>query len=174
MGSGTRAYPERSRPLGRWLAGLGVHLLTGGGGGVMDCVSEAFRSVPDRDGFVIGVLPAGGPDASPRPGYPNRWIEIAIRTHLPLTGERGTEPLSRNHINVLSSDVVVALPGGAGTSTEVALAVRYERPVVAFVDLGGDIPDLPENVPVAKDLTGVREFVRAELGRLDPSVRAPP
>ena len=38
-------------------AGEGVHLLTGGGGGVMSAVSEAFHGVPERRGLVIGVIP---------------------------------------------------------------------------------------------------------------------
>lgn len=43
-------------------------------------------------------------------------------THLPLSGPFGTEDRSRNHISILSSDVVVALPGGDGTSSELQLA----------------------------------------------------
>jgi len=31
---------------------------------------------------------------------------------------------SRNHINILSSDVVIALPGSKGTYSEVMLAIR--------------------------------------------------
>ena len=140
MGSGTESHCERAAALGRWLAGEGVHLLTGGGGGVMSAVSEAFCEVPERRGLVIGVLPGverefepASPVAS-RPGYPNPWVEIAISTHLPLSGRRGLDPLSRNHINVLSSAVLVALPGGAGTASEVALALRYHRPVIAYLD----------------------------------------
>ena len=81
--------------------------------------------------------PGGVSDGGPKPkdGYPNRWVEIPVLTHLPLSGERGTEPMSRNHINVLSSDVIVALSGDAGTLSEVRLAVRYGRPVIAFVEL---------------------------------------
>ena len=39
---------------------------------------------------------------------------------------------ARNVINVLSSRVVVACPGGAGTASEVALAVKCNRPVILF------------------------------------------
>ena len=78
MGSGSEAHEELAVPLGRLLAELGCHLLTGGGGGVMAAVGAAFVAVEPRVGRSIGVLP--GPDA--RPGYPNPSVEIAIRTHL--------------------------------------------------------------------------------------------
>jgi uncharacterized protein (TIGR00725 family) len=37
---------------------------------------------------------------------------------------------ARNCINVLSSHAVVACPGGAGTLSEIALAIKTRRPVV--------------------------------------------
>lgn len=154
MGSGVRAHAELAVPLGRGLAGMGVHLLTGGGGGVMAAVSRAFAEVEDRAGLVLGVLPADGfqrtsrragraGDAEsepaqwePPPGYPNPWVEVAVRTHLDARGTAGDAASSRNHVNVLSSDVVVALPGGQGTASEVALALRYGRPLVLLGDVG--------------------------------------
>lgn len=160
MGSGTEAHEARSSVLGRWLAQQGVHLLTGGGGGVMTSVARAFHGEPGRRGMVIGVLPA----IEHAEGYPNDWIEIAIRTHLPLRGERGDLPMSRNHINVLSSAVVLALPGGSGTVSEVRLALRYRRPVAAFVDARSDIPGLPAEVPVLITLEAVAGFVGKALG----------
>ena len=38
MGSGTTPHADLAIPLGRALARMGVHLLTGGGGGVMEAV----------------------------------------------------------------------------------------------------------------------------------------
>ena len=170
MGSGTESHRERSAVLGRWLAQEGVHLLTGGGGGVMSAVSQAFHEVPERRGLVIGVLPADErafDPASPvalRAGYPNPWVEIPIYTHLPLSGRRGLDPLSRNHINVLSSTVLVALPGGAGTASEVALALRYHRPVIAYLDDPSQIDGLPAEAVVESDFAAVQAFVREHLG----------
>ena len=108
----------------------------------------------------------GGP--TPKDGYPNQWVEIPVLTHLPLSGERGMEPMSRNHINVLSSDVIVALPGDAGTLSEVRLAVRYERPVIAFVESDQEIPGLPDSVSISSSLEGVRTFVMSQLGLSAP------
>ena len=167
MGSGSEPHARRAIPLGRWLAALGAHVLTGGGGGVMTSVSRAFFESPKRRGLVIGVLPGGPADDT---GYPNRWVELPLRTHLPLTGGQGMDAMSRNHINVLSSDVVVALPGGDGTSSEVRLAVAYGRPVVAYLDSRDQIPDLPVDVELGRDLEDVQSFVLAHLERLDRSV----
>jgi uncharacterized protein (TIGR00725 family) len=166
MGSGHVAHQERAEALGRWLAGEGVHLLTGGGAGVMNAVSRAFSEVPARRGLVIGVLPsaAGETPARPRQGYPNPWVEITVFTHLYLSGRSGTDPMSRNHINVLSSDVVVALPGGWGTASEVSLALRYGRPVIAYLGARNEIPELPDSVRVEGDLEKVKEFVREKIG----------
>jgi predicted Rossmann-fold nucleotide-binding protein len=139
MGSGKQGYEELTSPLGTWLGQHGYHLLTGGGQGVMAAVSKAFACVPDREGMIIGIIPAkrlfeGEEMATfePEPGYPNKWIEIPVFTHLPLTGAQGKENLSRNHINVLTSDLIIALPGGEGTRSEIELAIEYEKPIIIF------------------------------------------
>ena len=165
MGSSTETHPERTGPLGRWLAEVGVNLLTGGGAGVMAAVSQSFFKVADRQGKVISILPAspGGSGEAPE-GYPNPWTEIAIRTHLSRLGESGEEPLSRNHINIMSSDIIIALPGGAGTASETRLAVHYARPIVAFLSSAGEIPNLPAQIPVESTLAGVQAFVAGQLG----------
>jgi uncharacterized protein (TIGR00725 family) len=166
MGSGSVAHQGRARALGRWLAGEGVHLLTGGGGGVMNAVSRAFSEVPARRGLVIGIVPsaAEGTATEPRQGYPNPWVEIPVFTHLHLSGRSGTDPMSRNHINVLSSNVVVALPGGSGTASEVSLAIRYGRPVIAYLRARDEIPRLPAAVRAESDLEKIKEFVREKIG----------
>jgi uncharacterized protein (TIGR00725 family) len=165
MGSGVERHDALAGAVGTWIARQGFHLLTGGGGGVMAAVGEAFAAVPDRGGLAIGVLPNAEDDPrySLPVGYPNRWVELAIRTHLPLSGPRGTAPLSRNHINVLTADVVIALPGGSGTSSEVRLAVRYARPCVAFVTDRSQISGLPDQVPCASTLAAVAAFVLEQL-----------
>lgn len=161
MGSGNDPHEEKATVLGRWLAQRGVHLLTGGGGGVMTSVSKAFNETPDRRGRVIGVVP--GEDGEPKSGYPNSWVEIPIITHLSRSGTLGRDVGSRNHINILSSDLVVALPGNSGTSSEVALALSYGRPIVAFVDGRDQIPDLSHEVPIRATLEAVSAFVEAQL-----------
>ncbi len=99
--------------LGRLIAGAGYALLTGGrGAGVM---LAASRGASEAGGLVIGVLPGH------RPQDANEYVDLAIATGI---GD------ARNLVNVLSSDVVVACPGGAGTLSEVALAMKNGKPVV--------------------------------------------
>ena len=169
MGSGSARHAHLAEPLGRALARLGVHLLTGGGAGVMESVSRAFGAVPDREGLVIGILPAGDTppdraDADPGtpPGYPNPRVELAIRTHLDARGDDGSGLRSRNHINILSSDVVIALPGSSGTASEVDLAIRYRRPLILLGDTAR-ADRLPGSVPTAESVDEAVEFVRRTL-----------
>ena len=138
MGSGDEQHDDLAAPLGRAIATAGWHLLTGGGRGTMTATSRAFAETPGRAGLCIGVLPAAGDrDGSPD-GYPNPWVDVPIRTHLPLSGAAGTGPDSRNHINVLSADAVIALPGSAGTWSEIELALRYGRPLALYDRPPGD------------------------------------
>lgn len=132
----------------------------------MAAVSQAFHETPDRRGSVIGILPSGDDPGRPPPGYPNPWVEIPIHTHLPHSGTRGTEPLSRNHINILSSDVIVALPGSAGTCSEVELALSYGRPIVGFLNSREEIDGLPDQVPLRETLDDVGAFIRSHLNAL--------
>ncbi len=165
MGSSNDTYAARTHELGAWLARQDVHLLTGAGAGVMAAVSEAFHDVAGRRGRVIGIVPgeSGESGYEAKSGYPNPWVEIPIFTHLPLTGIQGSALMSRNHINILTSDVIVALPGGAGTASEVTLAVRYGKPLIAWFDRREDIPGLPAEVSLATDFDAVQAFVRTEI-----------
>ena len=165
MGSGTTPHKDRSEPLGRWLAEFNVHLLCGGGAGVMTAVSRAFAEHAPRKGKIIGILPGKWENGvySTASGYPNPWIEMPILTHLPYSGTRGTQAESRNHINVLTSDAVVILPGSAGTASEARLAVQYGRPAIAWLNSRSDIEGLPAQIPVAREFDEVRQFVMRSI-----------
>ena len=163
MGSGSEPYAELAQPLGRMLARAGYHLLTGGGRGVMSAVSQAFAAAEPRAGSIIGVVP-GDADGNAPTGYPNPFVEIVIRTHLPTSGAGGSGPDSRNHINILSSHAVVALPGSAGTRSEIDLALRYGKPIILMSKAGA-------NGAHRDGLTRTEsiEEVRAFLGQVLPS-----
>jgi uncharacterized protein (TIGR00725 family) len=165
IGSGTLADAALCRRVGRLVAELGCDLLTGAGGGVMEAVGKAFCQRRDElgsAGLAIGVVPgdigANGAYAT-RPGYPNPWVELAIYTHLPRSGAEGKDALSRNHINVLSADAVVALPGGAGTQSEIDLAKQYGVAVIACGQ------HAPGGIEHAADIGRVREFLAAQLSQ---------
>src|ERR1700674_1156002 len=98
LGSGNNEHATRAAQVGNWFATQPVHLLTGGGGGVMTAVSRAFQAVPTRVGLVVGIIPCSKNDpAVPKAGCPNPYVELAIMTHLPLSGAEGTDERSRSH-----------------------------------------------------------------------------
>jgi uncharacterized protein (TIGR00725 family) len=138
---GKRDFPELTVPLGELIARSGYHLLTGAGLGIMEGVSRAFFEYEGRGGAAIGIvravtLCAGTIQGSRREYLPNQvnpWVEIPIYTQLHLSSE---DCLSRNHINVLTSDVVIALPGNEGTASEVELALQYGVPLIIFIGSG--------------------------------------
>src|SRR5262249_30099363 len=146
----------------RLLARLGVNLLTGAGGGVMTSVSRAFTQETRTAGICIGVAPCASIEdrVSRKKGYPNQFVELPIMTHLPLSGVRGTEDLSRNHINILSSTAIVALPGEAGTASEVELAERYRKPIVIFTSNESLVAAFPKSVQRLSNIEAVEAFLR--------------
>jgi uncharacterized protein (TIGR00725 family) len=117
MGAGEGADAEdvaTAFDLGRKIAEQGWVLLSGGRNvGVMD---SACKGAKAAGGLVIGILPGADADAI------SEGVDIAI-----LTGMGS----ARNAINVLSSNVVIACGiGGAGTLSEIALAIKAGKPVV--------------------------------------------
>jgi predicted Rossmann-fold nucleotide-binding protein len=169
IGSG-RSADAHAADVGQLIATLGHDLLTGGGRGVMEAVSRAFFETSPRRGIVIGVLPGlvtglgaledrittnVGYDLPA--GYPNEWVELPIYTHLPDSGAEGTLASSRNHINVLSADAIVALPGREGTESEIWLATQYGVPIVAYGT------HAPHGIYRAATLDELREFLVRSL-----------
>ena len=163
IGSGHDEHRESASEIGRLLASLAVNLLTGGGRGVMMSVARAYTESPRSSGISIGIIPCISIDnrARPKQGYPNEFVELPIFTHLPYSGSRGKDDLSRNHINVLSCLAVVALPGGKGTAAEVELALQYGRPVIAYACSDA----MPEQVERAERIEEVEKFLRRKIAR---------
>ena len=111
MGGGTATPPqlEAAYRLGKMVAAEDWILLNGGRNtGIMEASARGAR---DQGGITVGILP----DATPE--YASEYITIPI-----VTGMGN----ARNCINVLSSDVVVACPGGAGTVSEIAIDAGLE------------------------------------------------
>ena len=99
--------------LGALIAKQGWVLLNGGRDAGIMAVSA--RGATSQGGLTIGILPGSNlKDVS-------EYIQIPIVTGI------GN---ARNCINTLSSDVVVACPGGMGTLSEIALALKCNKPVV--------------------------------------------
>jgi hypothetical protein len=100
--------------VGRLLAERGAVLVCGGLGGTMEA---ACRGAGQAGGTTVGLLPGTDRAAA------NPHVDIAIPTGL---GE------ARNAIVVRTADVVIAVGGGYGTLSEIALALKMGRRVVGL------------------------------------------
>jgi predicted Rossmann-fold nucleotide-binding protein len=182
MASGKKSlvseHKRLAKQVGSTVAELGYHLLTGGGGGLMKAVGQAFlekkRDVLDQNrpaGNLISVLRAKKLPHLKKDGKrswkanaDNALGEIVIRTHLPFSGKNGTDPLSRNHINALTADLIVILPGGSGTLSELQLAWEYGKDIIIFVGKGNVGGKTSEEL--AKDFRGI------EIGSSEQKLRS--
>lgn len=176
MGSAEHEHINISEPTGQLIAKLGCHLLTGGGSGVMNAISRAFHQTNPRSGMVIGVVKSLSTpqlingERNYQPNKINPWVEIPIFTHLPLSGENGKDMQSRNHINILSADIIVALPGGHGTLSELELALEYKVPITCFIEnqtiAGFNTEQLLSRYPkisIANNLGTLEHFIKTYL-----------
>jgi uncharacterized protein (TIGR00725 family) len=97
----------------------------------MEAAAEGARTA---GGLTLGILPGISAKDSP----PNPHIELAIFTGL---GE------ARNWINVCASDAIIAIGGGFGTLSEIALALKAQKPVVLIgswrFEIEGVVPGVP-------------------------------
>ena len=118
---------EAARDLGRRLAQAGFTVQTGGYTGVME---GASRGANEAGGHVVGVI--CDQIESFRPLQPNPWVKEVIR-HATLR--------DRVFYLVTQCDGIVAMPGGVGTLSELALAWSLvqvgEMPPRPIVPVGG-------------------------------------
>jgi uncharacterized protein (TIGR00725 family) len=114
--SATDAHRKVALAVGDLAARCGWVVLTGGGPGVMEA---AARGAVEAGGVTLGLLPT----AEASEGYPNPWIQIPVFTGC------GS---ARNNMNALTAELCVAIGGGAGTVSEVALALKAGRDVLAW------------------------------------------
>lgn len=101
--------------IGKIIAKVGAILICGGLNGVM---LAASRGAKEAGGLTIGILP--GTDKTDA----NPFIDIALPTSIGY---------ARNVMVACSADIIVALPGSHGTSSEISYGIVYKRPVI---DLG--------------------------------------
>ena len=166
MGSHESEWLEYSEPLGVLLAEEGFNLLTGAGAGVMQAVSKAFTGVRNRDGKSIGIIPTinYSGEAIDKDKYPNAYIEIPVLVPLDNRAQSDSMPYSRNQVNIMSSDVLVVLPGDHGTRNEVSIALIYNKPIILFGDKV-EFEGFPEAPFRAAHINDVKDFIRKKLNR---------
>ena len=157
-------------------ATLGFDLLTGGGRGMMADVSQAFFEASPRRGLDDGIVPATVRPRRKSKGQKTRrnrrlrsgtglsqQVGRNCDIHAParLWSRRKSGDQSRNHINVLSADVIVAFPGQEGTLSEIWLATQYGVPVVAYGTHHGEPPFAIPYTAHARRSSRVLESVQA-------------
>jgi len=118
VGSGDteKRHDPLAMEVGSLIARHGAVMVCGGLSGIMEAAS---RGAAQEGGTTIGILPGSDKvEANPHITFP-------IPTGLGV---------ARNVLIVKTADVLIALPGGPGTLSEIALALNIGKPVV---DLGG-------------------------------------
>ncbi len=116
VGSGSEdpALNALAEEVGRLIAEAGVTLVNGGLCGVM---AASAKGANRAGGTVVGLLPGDDPLAA------NPHVNVVLPTGL---GE------ARNLLIVRAASVVIAIGGGYGTLSEVALALKLGRPVIGL------------------------------------------
>lgn len=102
--------------VGETLAGVGLALVCGGKGGVMAAASAGAAAAK---GIVIGLLPED------HAGDANPHLSVALPTGLGIT---------RNALIARASLCLVAVGGGLGTLSEIALGLQWRKPVFTLLD----------------------------------------
>jgi uncharacterized protein (TIGR00725 family) len=80
-------------------------------------MAGACRGAKAAGGTTVGILPGNDRVAA------NEWVDVAVSTGL---GE------ARNALVVRAADAVVAVGGGYGTLSEIALALKAGKPVIGL------------------------------------------
>ena len=161
---GSPAY-EEAQQLGELLAQRGHTVMTGGYIGTMEAVS---RGANEAGGHVIGVTC----------GEIERWRDVAANKWIKEEWRKQTL-IQRLQVLIRECDAAIALPGGPGTLTEIALMWNlmivesmHRRPLILVGDgwqsvfeqfriaLGTYIPDVQrELVSFAKDMLTAVELI---------------
>lgn len=107
-----RSMAER---IGEGLAGLGLTLLSGGRGGVMEA---ACRGAERGGGLSIGLLPDSDWSAA------NPFVGVPLATGIGV---------ARNAIIARAACALIAVGGGHGTLSEIAFGLQFGRPVFGLL-----------------------------------------
>lgn len=102
--------------LGHRLAERGLTVLCGGRQGIMEAVC---RGVAAGGGISVGILPDGDAAAA------NAYVTVPVATGLGI---------ARNAIVARAALCLVAIGGGYGTISEVALGLQFEKVVFTLLD----------------------------------------
>ncbi|NOY89009.1 MAG: TIGR00725 family protein [FCB group bacterium] len=112
-GKCSKKLRDMAAEVGRFVAENDGVIVCGGLGGIME---GAARGAKEAGGVTIGILPTENKEDA------NDYIDYVIPTGF---GE------ARNIMVIRTADAVVAFPGKYGTLSEMAFALRAQKPLVA-------------------------------------------
>ena len=138
-----RQFASAGRQLGVLLAEAGYDITCGPGSGVARYVLEGYYSVPAKKrGQVIFYLPKL-----------KEMVRVGEQMELgaDVIVKTGQNYPIRNVIQVESSDALIALTGGAGTTTEIISAVLDFRLPVAVLDHSGPMVQAVRALPSVEE-----------------------
>jgi uncharacterized protein (TIGR00725 family) len=113
-GKCTKVEAKYAETVGKELARQGITLICGGLGGVMEA---ACRGAVSEGGLTIGILPGDSKESA------NPYVNIPIITGLAE---------ARNVLIVKTAQAVIAVGGEYGTLSEIAFALKCEKPVIGL------------------------------------------
>jgi uncharacterized protein (TIGR00725 family) len=123
-GEGSPTTDALAHEVGRRLAEAGCSIVTGGLAGVMAAAARGHRDGRTADDRCVAVGVVPGPDATAA----NVHVDVVIATG---AGE------ARNCVIVNSASTLIAIGGGFGTLSEIALALRQDKCVIALESWSG-------------------------------------
>src|ERR671914_456823 len=148
---------DQAELLGRRLAEADAVVICGGGPGVMEAVCRGAQAA---GGTTVGLLP--GLDRAE--GNPH--LTVSIPTGL---GQ------GRNLLLVRSSDALIAVGGGFGTLSEIALALRTGTPVIGLATWSLQLDGHPVDAfPVADDPDTAAQLALEAARSHRPDLANPP
>jgi len=98
-------------------------------------MEAACRGAKAEGGATVGILPGTERDDA------NPWVDVAVPTGM---GE------ARNALVVRAADALVAVGGGFGTLSEIALALRLGKPVVGVATWEIAVPGAARADPIVR------------------------
>ncbi len=143
----TEAQLGTAEALGRRLGELGLVVVCGGKGGVMEAVCRGARGA---GGLTVGILPDAG------------WRGANAHVALPLATGLSE---ARNAVIARAALVLVAVGGSYGTMTEIAYGLHFGRRVIGLAAA----PELPGLKPAGSVEAAVARVAEALLAEAELS-----
>ena len=113
-GQCSQEIERMAEEVGKEIARKGAILICGGLGGVMEA---AARGAKAEGGLAVGILPGPSKDGM------NPFIDVAVATAM---GH------GRNVVIAHSADALIAVGGGYGTLSEIAIGMKLNKRVVGL------------------------------------------